>query len=58
MLSVLREVIALRCDAGRLTPNEYFYYRLWKDWLSTACKRRFVGKLAQQPMHLACNDIG
>jgi hypothetical protein len=54
--SILREVVSLRRGAGKLTPNEYFYYRLWDPTLTAAEKRRFVGKLAQHPMHLACND--
>lgn len=58
MTSILREVVSLRRGAGKLTPNEYFYYRLWDSALSAAEKRRFVGKQAQHPMHLACNDPG
>ena len=58
MTSILREVVSLRRGAGKLTPNEYFYYRLWDRALSAAEKRRFVGKQAQHPMHLACNDPG
>ena len=44
MTSILREVVSLRRGAGKLTPNEYFYYRLWDSALSAAEKRRFVGK--------------
>ena len=58
MTSILREVVSLRRGAGKLTANEYFYYRLWDRALSAAEKRRFVGKQAQHPMHLACNDPG
>ena len=58
MTSILGEVIALRRGPGRLTPNEYFYYRLWDNRLSHDEKLRFVGKQAQQPMHIACNDTG
>ena len=58
MSSILGEVIALRRGPGKLTPNEYFYYRLWEPRLSPAAKRRFVGKQAQQPMHIACNNTG
>jgi hypothetical protein len=54
--SLLREVIALRRGAGRLAPAEYFYYRLWDADLPMAEKRRFVGKQAQHPMHLTCNN--
>lgn len=58
MLALLREVVSLRRGPGRLTPNEYFYYRLWESRFDAASKRRFVGKQAQQPMHIACNDTG
>jgi hypothetical protein len=58
MSSILSEVIALRRGPGKLTPNEYFYYRLWEPHLSKEDKRRFVGKQAQQPMHIACNNTG
>ena len=36
MTSVLREVVSLRRGAGALTPNEYFYYRLWDPALTVA----------------------
>lgn len=56
MTSILREIVSLRRGVGRLTPNEFFYYRLWDPALSRKEKGRFVGKMAQHPMHLACND--
>ena len=55
MPGMLRDVVALRFGPGRLTSNEYYYYRLWEPGISDDAKRRVVGKLAQQPMHLACN---
>ena len=55
MPAMLRDVAALRFGPGRLTSNEYYYYRLWEPGLTDDAKRGFVGKLAQQPMHLACN---
>jgi hypothetical protein len=58
MSSILGEVISLRRGAGKLTPNEYFYYRLWERHLTRQDKGEFVGKQAQQPMHIACNNIG
>ena len=58
MTSILGEVVALRHAPGRLALNEYFYYRLWAPRPTRKEKRRFVGKQAQHPMHLACNDIG
>ena len=58
MTPILREVVALRIGPGRLTPNEYFWYRLWEPQLTRGEKRRFIGKQAQQPMHIACNNTG
>jgi hypothetical protein len=58
MTSILREVVSLRRAPGKLTPNEYFYYRLWDPALTAAEGRRFVGKQAQHQMHLPCNDSG
>ena len=55
MPGMLRDVVVLRFGPGRLTSNEYYYYRLWEPGLSDEAKRRVVGKLAQHPMHLACN---
>jgi hypothetical protein len=53
---LLSEVITLRLGAGRLTPQEYFYYRLWDPDMPLAEKRRFVGKQAQHAMHVICNS--
>jgi hypothetical protein len=55
---ILCEVVALRRGAGKLTPNEYFYYRLWEPRLAWQAKQDFVGKQAQHLMHIACNDTG
>lgn len=55
MPAMLRDVVRLRFGAGKLTSNEYYYYRLWEPNVSDDAKAGFVGKLAQQPMHLACN---
>lgn len=57
MPSMLRDVVALRFGPGRLTSNEYYYYRLWEPGLTDDAKRRVIGKLAQHPMHLACNKL-
>jgi hypothetical protein len=56
VLSILREILALWRGPGRLTPQEYFYYRLWDPSIPLDEKRRFVGKHAQNTMHLACNS--
>jgi glutathione synthase/RimK-type ligase-like ATP-grasp enzyme len=54
--SILREILALWRGPGKLTPQEYFYYRLWDPAIPFSEKRRFVGKHAQNAMHLACNS--
>jgi hypothetical protein len=54
--SILREIITLWRGPGKLSPQEYFYYRLWDPAIPLAEKRRFVGKKAQNDMHLACNS--
>jgi hypothetical protein len=56
VLSILREILNLWRGPGKLTPQEYFYYRLWDPALPLEEKRRFVGKRAQNAMHLTCNS--
>lgn len=53
---VLAELFSLMRGPGRMTPAEYFYYRLWDPALTRDEKRCFVGKRAQVTMHHACND--
>jgi hypothetical protein len=54
---LLAETARLRFGVGRLTPAEYFYYRLWEDRLPFVEKQAFVGKLAQGPMHVAAGSM-
>ena len=56
VLSILLEILLLWRGPGRLTPQEYFYYRLWDPAIPFDEKLRFVGKHAQNAMHLACNS--
>jgi hypothetical protein len=56
VVSLLHEIIALWRGPGKLSPQEYFYYRLWDPAAPLDEKRRFVGKKAQHEMHLACNS--
>ncbi len=56
VLSILREIITLWRSPGKLTPQEYFYYRLWDPAIPLEEKRCFVGKKSQHEMHLACNS--
>ena len=50
---IAAEVLEVRRGPGKLTPHEYFYYRLWDGPQEGAYKQRFVGKIAQHPMHVA-----
>ena len=58
MTTILAEIVRLRRSAGKLTPNEYFYFRLWEERFQPNDKSCFVGKQAQYPMHMACNNTG
>jgi hypothetical protein len=58
MTSILADVVSLRRGPGQLVPAEFFYYRLWEPRLTQEAKRQFVGKQAQHPMHIACNNTG
>ena len=53
---IAAEALALRLGPGRLSPQEYLYYRLWDDQLPLANKKNFVGKMAQHPMHVAAGS--
>lgn len=53
--SLLAELFSLMRGPGRMTPAEYFYYRLWDPALTREEKRGFVGRRAQVVMHQACN---
>ena len=57
MGAMLQDIVQLRFGPGRLRFNEYCYYQLWQRSVPLEMKRAFVGKLAQQPMHLACNQL-
>jgi hypothetical protein len=50
------ETARLRLGPGKLTPQEYFYYRLWDDRVALGSARAFVGKMAQHPMHVAAGS--
>ncbi len=53
---IAAEAAALRFGPSRLSPQEYFVYRLWDGALPLTAKRAFVGKLAQHPMHVAAGN--
>jgi len=52
------EMWRLNRGNGKLTPAEYYYYRLYDEKYDAAEKSRFIGKHAQHAMHAACNDPG
>lgn len=54
--AVLLEVLRTARGPGRLTPHEYFYYRLYEDAISRDEKLRFLGKRAQDRILLRCTD--
>jgi hypothetical protein len=54
-MSLLADIWRLARGPGRVSPQEYMYYRLWDPALDAAAKRRFVGKRAQTAIHRACN---
>jgi len=57
-IEVLRELLQAMRGPGRLTVNEYFYYRLYDRDLAHDEVLRFVGKRRQAVFHLRCNDAG
>ncbi len=53
--ALVGEILRLNLGPGRLTPAEYFYYRLDEPGLALEEKRKFVGKRRQGRLHAACN---
>ena len=53
---IAAETAGLRSGPGKLSPKEYFYYRLWGERLPLAARKAFVGKMAQHPMHVAAGN--
>ena len=53
---IAAEALAPRFGPGRLSPQEYLYYKLWDDRLPLANKKNFVGKMAKNPMHVAAGS--
>jgi hypothetical protein len=47
MGKLLREIVTLWCGPGRMTPKEYFYYRLYDERYTEAERRRFRGRAVQ-----------
>ncbi len=53
---IAAETARLRFGPGKLTPQEYFYYRLWDERVALGPAKAFVGKMAQHPMHVAAGS--
>lgn len=56
-VDVIKEMVKVSRGPGKLTPQEYFYFRLWDGDLSIADKLQFVGKARQAELHAACNEV-
>ncbi|PIW26053.1 MAG: hypothetical protein COW30_16900, partial [Rhodospirillales bacterium CG15_BIG_FIL_POST_REV_8_21_14_020_66_15] len=55
-MALLADIWRLARGPGRISPQEYMYYRLWDTALDAAAKARFVGKRTQTAIHHACNQ--
>lgn len=55
---LFREQTRLTLGRNKLTPNEYYYYRLYDSDYSLDKKRQFVGLRAQARFHAKCNHVG
>ena len=53
---IAAEAVALRLGPGKISPQEYFYYRLWDERVRLGPAKAFVGKMAQHPMHVAAGS--
>lgn len=54
-MALLADLWRMVRGPGRVSPQEYMYYRLWDPALDRDARRRFVGKRAQTVIHRACN---
>ncbi len=58
LFSQISEMAKLSMGAGKLRPEEYYYYGLYDDSrYSYDQKARFLGKNAQNRIHATCNDL-
>jgi hypothetical protein len=53
----ISEIAGLAFDVGKVSPQEYYYYRLYEDQLTLAEKKEFVGIKAQDRIIQRCNPI-
>ncbi len=54
-VALLSDIWRMARGTGRVSPQEYMYYRLWDPKLDADAKARFVGKRVQTALHRACN---
>ncbi|MEC9369373.1 MAG: sugar-transfer associated ATP-grasp domain-containing protein [Pseudomonadota bacterium] len=54
---LFRDQTRLNFGKGGLTPDEYYYYRLYDKQYSFENKRQFAGLRAQRRFHYRCNDV-
>lgn len=54
--ALITDVLKLQTGPGRLSPQEYFYYRLWDRELSLERKQQFIGRDRQRYFYGICND--
>lgn len=55
-LAWIRRLAGAARGPGKLTADEFFYYRLHRPGISIECARSYIGKKAQRLVHHACND--
>ncbi len=54
-MAQVKELARLRFGRGKISPQEYFYYRLYDDAVDAQEKKRFVGKALETKLHqLTC----
>lgn len=57
-ISQIRDLLRLALGPGRLQPSEYYAFKLYDDARFTpAEKREFIGRNAQDRIHLQCNAV-
>ena len=52
----IRRLVKTVAGPGKLSVDEFFYYRLYDPVLPVSAITRFVGKRTQLRLHIACND--
>jgi hypothetical protein len=56
LFAQVSDMLSLALGPGKLTPTDYYYYRLYDDsQFSDDAKRVFIGKRVQRKIHLKCS---